>query len=138
MGRCDSKELLKSKGMKATKQRVQILEEIIVKQRVFSVNDLYKELNNDMDLVTVYRVLNLFNDKNIVREIFSNNDSKMYELSCIHNPVHPHFNCKKCGKIYCLEAIDEKNLISLKKSCPGFTIENISMQFSGICDKCSK
>jgi len=138
MDRCDAKELLKSKNMKATKQRVQLLEEIIDKQILFTANDLFKKLSNQMDLVTIYRILNLFQESGLVREVFSNSDSKMYELSCIHNPVHPHFSCKVCGNIYCLDEIDKETLTNLKSRCIGFKVDDISMQFSGICNKCSK
>lgn len=136
MDKCNAKELLKSHGLKATRQRLVLLEYIIKNQGIFSANFLFTKFANDMDLVTIYRVLNVFESIGLIREIFSSDDVKKYELACIHNPVHPHFSCRICGTLYCLDALNETDLYNLEQSCSGFIVENVAMQFSGICYKC--
>lgn len=136
MEKCKARELLKSNNLKATSQRILILEEIIDNQELFTANSLFSLVSPNMDLVTVYRVLNKFVEEGIIREIFGQGDSKTYELSCIHNPVHPHFSCKVCGKIYCIEAVDNRIIKQLEESCEDFIVEEISMQFTGICKNC--
>ena len=136
MEKCKARELLKSNNLKATNQRVLLLEEIITNQDLFTANSLFTTVSDSMDLVTVYRVLTKFSEEGIIREIFGQGDSKTYELSCIHNPVHPHFSCKVCGKIYCIQAVDKTIIQKLEESCNDFLVDEISMQFTGICKNC--
>lgn len=136
MEKCKARELLKSNNLKATNQRVLLLEEIINNQDLFTANSLFTIVSDSMDLVTVYRVLTKFSEEGIIREIFGQGDSKTYELSCIHNPVHPHFSCKVCGKIYCIKAVDKTIIQKLEESCNDFLVDEISMQFTGICKNC--
>ena len=137
MDKCNAKELLSSHNLKATKQRVLILDEIINNLHLFTANTIFELVSENVDLVTVYRVLNKFLEEGIVREILGQGDSKTYELSCIHNPVHPHFSCSKCGKLFCLKAVKESILSDLEDGCDGFTVNEITIQFSGICKSCS-
>jgi len=137
MDKCSSKNLLKKSNLKITKQRVFLLDEIISSESSFSANSLYITLSNNMDLVTIYRILNLFNDKKIIREIINKNDTKYYELACIHHPIHPHFLCKKCKELYCLKELNNKDIHNLNKYSKNFIVEDVKIQFSGICDKCN-
>lgn len=138
MDKCDSRNLLRTNNLKVTKQRLMLLNSIISSNSIFSANDLHKELKSDMDLATIYRILGAFLEKGIVREILTPEESKIYELACIHNPVHPHFNCNICGKISCLEAADENLLSKLKAEYSNFLISDISIQFTGTCINCTK
>ena len=137
MDRCNAVDLLRSKNVKNTKQRLLILEVIMSNMSLFTAASLFNTVSENMDLATVYRVLNKFSDVGIIREVLGSGDSKTYELSCIHNPVHPHFNCKICGKVFCLDQVEEKTLLNLEKSCKGFIVEDIIIQYSGICNECS-
>ena len=89
-----------------------------------------------MDLVTIYRTLNLFEEKGIIREILSKDDTKYYEISCVHNPVHPHLYCRRCKTLSCLGELKEKDLINLKKYGVDCSVDDISIQFTGVCSKC--
>ncbi len=136
MDRCDPYKLLSSHMLKVTKPRLLLLGWIIEKQELFTANILFKDHNEHMDLVTIYRILTVFSDYGLIREVLSNDKSRTYELACKHNPIHPHFNCKKCGKLFCLNSLPEKDLHSIQKLYSNFEIENISMNISGICEDC--
>lgn len=136
MGKCTPELLLKNNNLKVTTQRVLILERIIHADTHFSANSLHNELSKSMDLVTIYRTLNIFHESKIIREIAVKDNMKFYELSCVHHPVHPHFLCTKCHKIFCLEALSDGDISILKKYAAGFAVDDISIQFTGICDKC--
>ena len=136
MDKCDAATILKQNSLKLTQQRLLILESIINSEKVFSTNSLQKKIRNSMDLVTIYRILSVFLEKKIIREIASNETTRFYELSCEHHPVHPHFICKKCKKITCLGAIDNKYIAGLKKYSEDNLIEDIIIQFTGTCKKC--
>ncbi|MBN2617886.1 MAG: transcriptional repressor [Spirochaetales bacterium] len=136
MDKCNAKNLLVSKKLKVTKQRQLILERIIGRQGIFTVNSLYTKLEDEIDLVTIYRVISIFEEKGIIREVLSNYEEKRYELACIHNPVHPHFNCSVCNELFCLEAVSDNLIKLLQENISDYLVKDISIQFKGICKKC--
>lgn len=136
MNKCNASNLLKTNGLKLTKQRVRVLEIIISKEGIFSATDLFNNISREIDLVTIYRILSLFKEKKIIREILSNSESKKYEMACIHNPIHPHFSCRVCGKLYCMDAVESNLIPSLQAYCKDYILEDITIQLSGICSSC--
>lgn len=136
MDKCNALELLKKHGLKSTKQRVILLELILDLQSIFTAGSLFDQLEERMDLVTIYRILGVLHGKGIIREILTTDESKMFELSCIHNPVHPHFSCSQCGEIVCLEALDEDYQSKLLYKYSQYSIDDISIQLRGLCSRC--
>jgi len=132
--RADS--FLKKNGLKATHQRILLLKEIIKHGNVFSAISLHKKLKSRIDLATIYRILNVFLKNKIIREVISNDITRFYELSCEQQLIHPHFICKKCNKIICLNAIDNKYISDLKKNANKNEIDDIVIQLAGLCFKC--
>jgi Fur family ferric uptake transcriptional regulator len=103
---------------------------------ILSAKELQKKLK--IDKATVYRNLKSLTKKDVVREIRNQEGIGFYELKCkIHNPIHPHFECKICKKIYCLKSLSPEDALSLS-SYTNFEIENIDIKFTGICDKCKE
>jgi Fur family ferric uptake transcriptional regulator len=99
-----------------------------------------KELQNilQVDKATVYRNLNSLLKKKIIREIKNSDGVGFYEINCkIHNPIHPHFECRICKKIYCLNALKPEDVISLS-NYTDFEIESIKIKFEGVCNECKK
>lgn len=139
MDKCNSLNLLKNHDLKATKQRILLLDAILVlEDKIFSVKKLFPVLSGKMDQVTVYRILSTLNEKGIIREIFTSNDEKFFEISCIHNPVHPHFHCTLCKKITCLPALKKEKIENLMDEYKDLDVSDISINFSGICQECNK
>jgi Fe2+ or Zn2+ uptake regulation protein len=136
MDKCNANNILKKNKLKSTRQRILLLEAIINSEKVFSANSLHERIKNRMDLVTIYRILSILLEKKIIREIVSNETTKFYELSCEHNPVHPHFICDKCKNIICLGEIDRKEIANLEKYSEDNLIKTIIIQFTGTCNKC--
>lgn len=136
MDKCDAATILKQNDLKITQQRLLILEAIINSEIVFSTSSLQEKVKNNMDLVTIYRIISVLVEKKIIREIASNETTRFYELACEHHPVHPHFTCNKCKAIICLGVIDNKDIASLKKYSEDNLVEDIVIQFSGTCSKC--
>ena len=136
MERCNPEEMLRRYNLKLTKQRLMVLEKIIEIQEPFTAYSLFDLLDESMDLVTIYRNLNTLKEKMILREIPTESETRLFELSCIHNPVHPHFYCSKCKKTYCLDEISKKDLDILKSYYTEGHIDGVVVQLSGICANC--
>ena len=136
MEHCDAHEVLKHNKIKMTRQRIEVLELIIELQTTFSASILHERLQDHMDLVTIYRILNLFKEKKIIREVLSDKEERIFERACIHNPVHPHFYCNNCKQLFCLDELPEEIRNLILGEYKEFQIEDISLQLSGICNKC--
>lgn len=137
MEKCKSIDLLKNHKLKATKQRIELLDTILnLKKRVFSPKELTSPSGLKMDQATIYRILNQLRTSGIIREVLTTHDDKRYEISCIHNPVHPHLHCKICDEIICLEGLPESSIDSLRNLYIGIEIDEISINLEGICVSC--
>lgn len=134
----DPVNILKEHSLKHTKQRVRVLEEIVLDNVAISQPELEKKLGKEIDRVTLYRILNIYEDKGILHRIMDMNGTANYAIcssSCSeehHHDEHLHFNCTNCSKIYCLEV----NLPPVKMP-KGFTATSIHSTAYGICEKCS-
>jgi Fur family transcriptional regulator, ferric uptake regulator len=130
--------ILKEHDLKHTKQRVRVLEEIALDSVAISQPDLEKKLGKEIDRVTLYRILNTYQEKGILHRIMDINGTANYAVctsSCSedhHHDEHVHFNCTNCNKIYCLEV--EAPRIKMPK---GFTAKTVSSIAYGICEKCN-
>ncbi len=134
----DPIDILKEHSLKHTKQRVRVLEEIALDTVAISQPELEKKLGKEIDRVTLYRILNIYEDKGILHRIMDMNGTANYAIcspSCSeehHHDEHVHFNCTNCAKIYCLDVS-----VPQIKMPEGFTATTMSTIAYGICEKCN-
>jgi len=136
MDKCKSEALLNEKKLKVTKQRVTILDLIISSESNFCANDLYSELKAELDLVTIYRNLQILSEAGILREVMNRNDRQYFELACVHNPAHPHFYCSLCKKIFCMKSKNKYTVPKKINPDGDFIVHETVLQYSGICPSC--
>jgi len=123
----------KLKNLRKTELNIATL---LSQQGLMSAKELQDVLN--VDKATIYRNLKNLLLKEIIREIKNSEGASYYEINCkIHNPIHPHFECKICKKIYCLTPLKAEDVISLS-NYTNFEIEKIDVKFKGICNECKK
>ena len=135
------KGLIKSLGLKNSIQREYVLKILFDSHSHLSTEQILvkikEEYNINIGMATVYRIVNLLEDMNIVNSIFINgNDSKVYELSLVLH--HDHIVCIDCGKI--VEFINEK-IEQLQEDVAkenNFILQNHNMMLYGICHQCQK
>lgn len=136
--RLDPVNILKEHDLKHTRQRVRVLEEIALDTVAISQPELEKKLGKEIDRVTLYRILNTYEDKGILHRIMDMNGTANYAIcssSCSedhHHDEHVHFNCTTCSKIYCLEVVVPK-----LKMPKGFTAKTVNTTAYGTCEKCN-
>ncbi|MBG6234173.1 Fur family ferric uptake transcriptional regulator [Pedobacter sp. CAN_A7] len=135
----DTQKILTENDLKHTKQRVRVLEEIAREVTAVSQPDLEKKLGKEIDRVTLYRILNLFEEKGILHRVIDRQGTANYAVcapNCTanhHHDEHVHFNCIVCQKIYCLPVALPK-----LKLPAGFTTETLNAIAYGTCDHCNK
>ncbi|WP_256004349.1 Fur family transcriptional regulator [Pedobacter deserti] len=133
----DPISILKTHDLKQTRQRVRVLEELALDKSAVSQPDLEKKLGKEIDRVTLYRILNTYEDKGILHRVMDLNGTANYAIcnaACTeehHHDEHLHFNCTNCKKIYCLDVT-----IPAIKIPKGFKTNTISATAYGICDQC--
>ncbi|MEJ5089470.1 transcriptional repressor [Sphingobacterium faecium] len=134
----DFTALLKQYHLKVTQPRLRTLETISTKKSAISQPELEKLIGNEIDRVTLYRVLASFEEKGILHKIFDLNGTATYALcstNCSehnHHDQHVHFICRRCNSVYCMEEI-----ILPKFNLPqGYKLETIAINALGLCDQC--
>jgi len=121
------------KKLKKTELKIALL---LQEKSILSAKEL--QLILKVDKATIYRNLKNLIKKDAIREIKNSEGIGFYELNCkIHNPIHPHFECKICKKIYCLNPFKAEDILNLSNYST-YTIENIEVKFKGICNECKK
>jgi Fe2+ or Zn2+ uptake regulation protein len=132
----NAKQILQNNNLKVTNQRLLMIEEIIKLNSTFTADTLYKRLHKNIDQATIYRILHIFIQKNIITEIPNTVDMKSYELTRKCDSIHPHLYCKECHNTYCLTELDDNEIDALNKYRNNYMIDDIFVQFTGKCDKC--
>ena len=134
---CDAAKVLKSNGVRVTAARVVLLEALHSRKGLFTAQELHACLPaKGADLVTVYRFLALLVKENLVREVVGTDGVSYYEMACVHNPFHPHFECLACGRLSCLPIFGEEDTDRVFAYGAGHQVESVSVVFRGTCAKC--
>lgn len=134
---CDAAHVLESSGLRVTAARVRLLEALHSAGGLMTAQELHSALpGKGADLVTVYRFLAQAVRVGLAREIAGNDGVSYYEMACVHNPVHPHFECLSCGRLLCLPDFSEEDAMRVLTYGKGHRVENVSVVFRGICGVC--
>ncbi len=138
---CNYEELLSGADLETTPNRVSVLEVVGNNRFPLSASDIYKilERSSTINRVTVYRILDLLVEIGVVERISTGGRAFYYGLAPNdHHQPHPHFYCKNCGQMDCLNpeslVIDTE---PLWKTYPG-RIDKVEVRIDGICKNCEK
>jgi len=129
-------ELLKSKGLKKTAQRVLLINILQKRAIALTEDDIKAEMGELYDRVTFYRTVQTLLDAELIHRITVDNITVKYALnnSCSHSKNHVHFFCKQCHSVTCLHEVS-----SIKYNLPeGFKDEEYEILIKGICNNCLK
>lgn len=102
-----------------------------------SAEMLYERLKPqipDLSLGTVYRNLSLFTEEGTAQTVCHIDGKDRFDG---RTDDHPHFVCRKCGRVIDIsfpsEISDFSSIVSEKY---GFVPERCSLAFTGLCDRC--
>ena len=138
---CDYNQLLEDAGLSATPNRLRVLEIIGSNNFPLSAADIHETLTRSAPInrVTVYRILELLVEKQIVARIASGGRAAYYGMAPnAQHPAHPHFYCTQCGRMDCLTAENINiDLQAFESTFPG-RVDKFEMRIDGICSNCLK
>ena len=89
-----------------------------------------------MNKVTVYRILEDFTRRGMVRKLTLEGRVNHFELACEHHPPHPHFQCHTCREVQCLEPVALQQMWSELRGPVGNRADHIEIRIEGLCHKC--
>jgi Fur family peroxide stress response transcriptional regulator len=129
-------EALRSKGFKATPQRIAICRIALNSRAHPSAQQVYnevKKIHPTVSLATVYKTLEVLKELNLVQEInFSTGQARFDSY------MTPHINlvCLKCGSIADLDDTTLIEVIAKVKLSTKFNPTGQRVDIYGICQKC--
>ncbi len=134
-----SSETLKTHQLRVTDTRIKVLSLFLKKKSALSHAEIEKSLGKSFDRVTIYRILQSFQDSGIVHKIPDDSGIVKYALcdhcdSGHHHHQHIHFKCEVCSKTECL---DENHLPEFTVPS-GYLIKNADLLVQGVCKNCNK
>lgn len=131
--------ILELKGVKPTSNRILVMRELMKATHPVSLADLEISLGFSMDKASIFRVLELFTQHDVVHVIEDGSRSLKYELC--HNDghhtiadQHVHFYCEQCKKTFCFEDVP----VPMVDMPDGFRPRSVNYVIKGICPNCAK
>lgn len=123
--------LFKSKGLKATPQRIAVYEYLHnnhIHPDVETVYENVKKDNPSFSKTTVYNCLQVMADYGLLKPVMIDCDRIRYDAN---TDFHGHFRCERCGRIYDFECD-----LDIPVGIDGIKINHKDIYYSGICNCC--
>ncbi len=125
--------------LRATPARLAVMKLLETSSKPIDVQTIISFLEKKdikADPATVFRIVNMFTEKGLVKPIQLHEGKFRYELANIAD--HHHLMCNICGDI---EDISDCNIDALEKDIKKkkqFTVTSHSLEFFGLCSNCQK
>lgn len=136
-GSHDCREELRRLELRATPARLGVLDALESAELPLDVSAVITYLEKQhipADEVTVFRILNAFSKKGLVRPVQFNEGKLRYEYA--DKPPHHHFICEQCGSVSDVEGCVVGDLEKQIEKKIGARITRHSLEFFGICRRC--
>jgi len=126
--------LLKDNNLKATPQRLSIVEELYNHGHM-NIDQLYQSMLSkfpSISLATIYKNINTMIEICFISEVKIPNTKSVYELT---KQEHSHIVCSECGEVMDI-TLDVSKLCDQAKAKSHYTLKHTSIIFDGICPSC--
>ena len=128
---------LKENGIRVTAGRISILNIIEASDKGLSADSIYtecKKQENNLNLSTIYRTLELLEEKNVIKKINIDGPAIFVLKKENHKHILQCDVCHKSVEIPCPMVEIEEAI----KAQVGFSLTKHKLELNGICDKCKK
>jgi Fur family transcriptional regulator, peroxide stress response regulator len=127
-------QLLKSKGLKSTPQRIKVLTMIANAGHV-DINQLSDDLKQSgikIPLATLYRILGELSSVGILHTVALSREKTKYEIA---KGEHTHFLCEQCGQLEDLQ-VTMSEIVHIAQNACLHSIHAVSVMLHGVCQSC--
>jgi len=130
---------LRATGRRMTRTRKAVLSLLEDTHQPLSVSEIFSRLQENqvaIDLVTVYRTVNVLKELGLVGQLDLHQEGQSrYELK-EGRKHHHHIQCRMCGEIVDLLLCPLKKLTKLIEEQTHFIVDDHTLEFAGFCPKC--
>jgi Fur family ferric uptake transcriptional regulator len=134
--RTDLAGLLARKGVRATRQRLEVLAELARERDDVTAQSLWRRLrerDSRTGLATVYRTLALLSEKGVIDSLSHHGTELCYRLCT--DSHHHHLLCSKCHRVVEIEECID-GWIDEVTSRHGFVVTDHRVEITGVCGHC--
>lgn len=134
--------LLHGTGERPTAARLAVLDILLATPTALTHADVAaaaRKAGVEMDRVTLYRVLDWLVEKGLAHKIAGEDRVWRFNAMARDGLVqagaheHAHFQCSRCGRLYCLDELRPVFAFSLP---PGFRCDHAELTLRGLCPDC--
>lgn len=134
------KEILLKHHFRITSHRVELLKYFMASSRAITHQELEAHFDGKMDRVSIYRILNSFNEGKLLHKLIDSKGkiSYVFDKHSIDNKGNsnnnpPHFKCISCDDVVELPNLPKSYLDKLSTD---HNVEFINLIAEGTCNKC--
>lgn len=127
---------LRQQNLKVTPARLavlRLLEQTNKPLDVAAIVTLLKKNHITADQATIFRIINAFTEKGLVKQLNLQEGKFRYELA--ERPHHHHLVCRQCGAVEDI-VINEAHFIKKIQTKSKFLIDGHHLEFFGRCTIC--
>ncbi|WP_127836504.1 Fur family transcriptional regulator [Clostridium prolinivorans] len=132
----EPENLLKKNNIKVTKGRIAILNILLSTEDAVTVDYIYEQCKKrglKIDLSTIYRTMDILENKNIIEKLNLGEDKFSY---IIKKENHKHIlECSLCHKEVEIDC-PMLQIEEIIKNKTGFVLTEHDLKIKGICDEC--
>lgn len=131
------KKILRDHGFSTTKARSHVFGLLLSSPEPQTMNQLINASKNEIDRVSVYRTIELYEKLGIAQRINIGWKYKI-ELSDAFLDHHHHMTCLECGRIVAIKDHHEFEVMVEKMGqANGFVLKHHQLEMQGYCDQCT-
>jgi Fur family ferric uptake transcriptional regulator len=134
----DPIDILKANSFRVTQHRCAVLEYFMKSKSALTHSDLEKKFQNEIDRVSLYRILHSFSEKQLLFKLIDSKGvvSYVYDRHNHSDDGHyyPHYKCKSCNDVVELPELPKAYVDQLKK----LNIDELNILAEGTCKECEK
>jgi Fur family ferric uptake transcriptional regulator len=135
-------EYLVTRGMRMTRERAILVEEVFASHEHFDAEQLVERLSRRHDSrrvsrSTVFRTLRQLVEAGLLRSVARQDGREVYEHDYGY-PQHDHLICRKCGSLTEFHNSDIRDILEEVARAHGFRMEGHRLEVSGLCDNCCR
>lgn len=130
----DTRDILQQHNIKYTKPRQELLEILELAEVPLTINQIKDQLEN-IDLSTIYRNLDLFENKGLVNKLHHFElDQPVYDYK---RHIHKHhIICIQCGAIEIIQGCPLPDYNDKVEALTGYIVDRHQLELYGICPNC--
>lgn len=128
------KDVLKKRGIVATSQRLEVLQCLHTQKDYLTAYDIEKKVDG-LDISTIYRALNLFEDEKIVVKKFDEQANAFTYKFVFHQHYH-HLKCLKCERVFDIDFCPMNVFDQNEANKMDFLVTDYVFEIYGYCHDC--